>query len=324
MRILVTGGAGFIGSNLISSLLKYNPGIQITCLDNFDSFYNPEIKRRNVSPFLKHSNFTLIEGDIRNLNRIKSKLSKHYDIIIHLAAKVGVIPSLQNPTLYSDVNILGTQNLLEFTHQSNCKKFIFASSSSVYGVNPRVPWSENENILTPISPYAVTKISGELLGHVYARLYNFQFISLRFFTVYGPKQRPDLAIYKFAKLISEEKPITIYGDGKTKRDYTYVDDITSGIIASLNYSKSRYEIINLGNNKPIELYQLIKNLEKVLGKKAVIKRLPEQPGDIPITFADINKAQRILNYQPKIEILSGIKKFLSWFETDQNISSKNH
>lgn len=316
-NILITGGAGFIGSNLIDSLLKDNPDFKITCLDNFDSFYSPELKRSNIKTHLEKTNYTLIEGDIRNLDQVKSKLSKRYDVIIHLAARVGVIPSLQDPMLYTNVNVLGTQNLLEFARQSHCKKFIFASSSSVYGINPNLPWSENESVLRPISPYASTKISGELLGHVYAHLYNIQFISLRFFTVYGPRQRPDLVIHKFVKLISEGKPITLYGDGETKRDYTYIDDIVSGIIASLDYSKSIYEIINLGNNKPVELLKLIKIIEKILAKKAIVKKLAHQPGDVPATFADINKARRILDYQPRTSLYEGLQKFVSWFK-EQN------
>lgn len=315
-NILITGGAGFIGSNLVDSLLE-SPENRVTCLDNFDSFYDPKVKRSNIRTHLEKSNYILVEGDIRDLNRVKSKLSKHYDVIIHLAAKVGIIPSLQNPTLYTDVNVVGTQKLLEFARQSLCKKFIFASSSSVYGVNPKVPWNENESVLRPISPYASTKISGELLGHVYAQLYNFQFIALRFFTVYGPGQRPDLAIHKFVKLISKGKPINLYGDGKTERDYTYIDDIVSGIIAALNYSKSIYEIINLGNNKPVKLLKLVKLIEKVLGKKAKVNKLPQQPGDVPITFADISKAQSLLNYQPKTSLLNGIQKFVDWFKNQR-------
>lgn len=316
-NILITGGAGFIGSNLTKSLLKHKRNIQITCLDNFDNFYSPKVKRANIKTYLKNSNYKLVEGDIRDLNRIKTKLSKHYDVIIHLAAKVGVIPSLQNPMLYTDVNVMGTQKLLEFARESHCKKFIFASSSSVYGVNPNVPWNENESVLKPISPYASTKISGELLGHVYAQLYNFQFIALRLFTVYGPGQRPDLAIYKFVKLISEGKPITIYGNGETKRDYTYINDIVSGIIAALDYSKSIYEIINLGNHKPVKLFKLVKVIEKVLGKKARVFKLPQQPGDVPITYADISKAARLLDYKPRTHFYDGLQKFVSWFK-EQN------
>lgn len=320
-NILITGGAGFIGSNLIDSLLKDNLDIHITCIDNFDSFYDPRIKRNNIKDHLKKANFRLIEADIRNLDQVKSKLSDNYDVIIHLAAKVGVIPSLQDPKLYTDVNVLGTQNLLEFARQIGCKKFIFASSSSVYGINPNIPWSENESVLLPISPYASTKISGELLGHVYSHLYNFQFIGLRFFTVYGPRQRPDLAIHKFVKLISEGQPITIYGEGETQRDYTYIDDIVSGIKAALDYSKSAYEIVNLGNNKPIKLLNLIQEIEKVLGKNAIVNKLTQRPGDVPITYADISKAERLFNYKPETSLTDGLKKFVSWMK-EKNESSK--
>lgn len=319
-KILITGGAGFIGSNLVDSLLESSEN-RVTCLDNFDSFYDPKVKRRNIRTHLEKSNYTLVEGDIRDLNQLKSKLSKNYDVIIHLAAKVGVLPSLKDPTLYTDVNVSGTQKLLEFARQSLCKKFIFASSSSVYGINSNVPWNENESVLMPISPYASTKISGELLGHVYAQLYNLQFIALRFFTAYGPRQRPDLVVHKFVKLISEGKPITVYGNGETKRDYTYIDDIVSGIIAALDYSKSMYEIINLGNNKPVKLLELVKVIEKVLGKKAKVLKLPSQPGDVPITYADINKAARLLDYRPRTHFYDGLQKFVSWFNK-QNEKSK--
>lgn len=312
-NILITGGAGFIGSNLITSLLK-DSNTNITCLDNFDSFYDPKVKRDNIKAYLEKSNFKLVEGDIRQLDKIKLKLSKNYDVIIHLAAKVGVLPSVKEPLLYTEVNVLGTQKLLEFARQSNCKKFIFASSSSVYGVSPNIPWNEKESVLMPISPYASTKISGELLGHVYAHLYNFQVLVLRFFTVYGPGQRPDLVIHKFVKLISEGKPITFYGDGETKRDYTYIDDIVLGIIAAINYSKSNYEIINLGNNKPVKLTHLVKVIERVLGKKAKIMKLPEQPADVPQTYADINKAKQLLNYQPITSLEEGVRNFIGWFK----------
>lgn len=314
MKILVTGGAGFIGSNLIDNLLKYKKDAQITCLDNFDPFYDPKVKRNNIKNHLKNPNYNFVRGDICNLTPLKSKLLKNYDSIIHLAAKAGVIPSLQDPRMYTQVNILGTQNLLEFARQSNCKKFIFASSSSVYGINPNLPWSEGESVSMPISPYASTKVSGELLGHVYSHLYGFQFISLRLFTVYGPKQRPDLVIHKFTKLISQGKPITIYGKGATKRDYTYIDDIVSGFIAALDYSDSQYEVINLGNNKPIKLIKLIEKIEKGLGKKAIISKLPERPGDVPITYADISKAEKLLNYKPTTSLSDGLHNFINWFK----------
>lgn len=314
--ILITGGAGFIGSHLVDSMLESGKTM-ITCLDNFDSFYDPKVKKKNIRTHWKNPRYTFVEGDIRNLDQVGTKLSKHYDVIIHLAAKAGVIPSLQDPKAYIEVNVLGTQNILEFAKRVKCKKFIFASSSSVYGVNPNIPWSEDQSVLMPISPYAATKVSGELLGHVYHHLHHFQFIGLRLFAVYGPRQRPDLAIHKFAKLISKGKVITMYGDGTTKRDYTYVDDIVSGIKAALSYSKSQYEIINLGNSEPVELRKLIRLLEKILGKKAIIQKLPEQRGDVPVTFADIRKARKLLKYQPKTDLLSGLQKFVEWFTSQK-------
>ena len=313
-NILITGGAGFIGSNLIDVLIR-DPNNKITCLDNFDPFYDPQVKRNNILSHLKKSNYKLVEVDIRNFHQMKSKLANHYDTIIHLAAKVGVKSSLKEASVYTEVNINGTQNLLELTRQLKCKQFIFGSSSSVYGVNSHTPWSEDDYALKPISPYASTKISGELLGHVYSHLFKFQFIGLRFFSVYGPRLRPDLVIHKFTKRILEGKPIDIYGNGKTKRDYTYVDDIVSGIISALDYSGSQYEIINLGNNEPVELYQLLHFLEKILGKKAKVNKLPTQAGDVPTTFADIRKAQKILNYQPRTNLMGGLKNFVDWFRS---------
>ncbi|MBI2028458.1 MAG: GDP-mannose 4,6-dehydratase [Candidatus Levybacteria bacterium] len=319
-NILITGGAGFIGSSLIGSLIE-NPDINITCLDNFDNFYDPRIKKNNIKTYLKKNNFILIKGDICNLRPVKRKFSKRYDAIIHLAAKVGVIPSIKDPVGYTEVNIGGTQNLLEFAKEIRCKKFIFASSSSIYGVNSNFPWREYDRNILPISPYAATKISGELLGHVYSHLYNFQFVALRFFTAYGPRQRPDLAIHKFTKLILEGKPVTLYGDGKTKRDYTYIDDIISGISSALKYDNSKFEIINIGNNQPVELNEIIFLLEKALRKKAAIRGLPEQPGDVPLTFADIRKAKKLLGYEPNTNLSTGLQKFVSWFR-QQNEENK--
>lgn len=315
-RILITGGAGFIGSNLIDRLIE-DPNNGITCLDNLDSFYNPAIKKGNIASHKKKPNFTFIKGDVRNLSRVIKKLSHRYDVIIHLAAKVGVIPSLRDPITYAQVNVNGTQNMLEFARKVGCKKFIFASSSSIYGLNSNFPWKEDDQNLLPISPYAATKVSGELLGHVYAHLYDIQFIALRLFTVYGPRQRPDLAIHKFTKLILENKPIALYGDGRTKRDYTYIDDVVSGIIAALGYSSSQYEIINLGNNRPVELRKLISLLEQALGKKAIVKKLPDQPGDVPVTFADISKGQRLLGYKSGTDITDGVQQFVRWFKGEK-------
>lgn len=315
-NILITGGAGFIGSNLLDSLIK-DPKNRITCLDNFDPFYNPDIKRKNIESHFKKSNFTFVELDIRDVQQMKVKLDRRYDVIIHLAAKVGVRPSIQDPLEYADVNVIGTQNILELAKNVKCKKFIFASSSSVYGVNSNTPWREDDRTLLPISPYAATKITGELLGYVYAHLYDFQFLSLRFFTVYGPRQRTDLAIHKFTKLIAEGNQILLYGNGKIKRDYTYIDDVVFGIKAALDYKDSQYEIINLGNNQPVELQKLISLLEKVLGKKAIVKKMPLQPGDVPITFADISKAQKLLGYQPKTNLIDGLRNFAEWFKLQE-------
>ena len=308
-KVLVTGGAGFIGSNLIKKLLLDN-SYKITCLDNFDDFYSRGQKQYNLKPFIKSENFRLIEGDIKNVNDIDK--TGDVDVIVHLAAKAGVRPSILNPILYQEVNVSGTQNLLEFARERNVRQFVFASSSSVYGVNENVPWNEEEK-LYPISPYASTKLSGEMLGHVYSHLYGIRFLALRFFTVYGPAQRPDLAIHKFLKSILNGEAIPVYGDGNTSRDYTFVEDTVSGIEAAINYTQSAFEIINLGNHQTITLTELIQSIEKSCGKKAIISRLPEQPGDVPRTFADIAKAQNLLGYDPKTSLTAGLQSFLSWY-----------
>jgi UDP-glucuronate 4-epimerase len=312
-HILVTGGAGFIGSNLISELLNNH---KVTTIDNFDDFYSREQKELNIRPFLSNKNFNFIEGDIRNTADLE--LAGDVDGVIHLAAKAGVRPSINNPILYQDVNVSGTQTLLEFAKSRNIKQFVFASSSSVYGINENVPWTEEEKLL-PISPYASTKLSGEMLGHVYSKLYGIRFLALRFFTVYGPGQRPDLAIHKFFKSILKNQPIPVYGDGSTSRDYTFVNDTVKGVIAALDYEGSDFEIINLGNHKTITLAELIEAVEKACGKKAIIDRLPEQPGDVPRTYADIGKAERLLNYHPGTELADGLQAFYQWFEANQLI-----
>lgn len=312
-NIIITGGAGFIGSNLIDFLLREDQNTTITCIDNFDPFYSPKVKRLNIAAHLNKPNFKFLEADIRDIAKLKTKLAKNYDAIIHLAAKVGVRPSVKDPLSYTQVNVLGIQNMLQFARDIDCKKFIFASSSSIYGLNKNVPWGEEDRLLLPVSPYAFSKISGELLGKVYSHLFGVQFIGLRLFTVYGPRQRPDLAIHKFSRLISQGEPIQLYGDGESSRDYTYIDDIVMGFKAALDYSSSTYEIINLGNNQPVKLSHLISLLEKVLNKKAIIKKLPSQPGDLPLTFADISKAEKLLRYQPKINIQNGLKKFSDWY-----------
>ncbi len=310
-RAIVTGGAGFIGSNLVEKLLKDN--WHVTVIDNYDSFYNKEIKKRNIESFSNHPDLVFLEVDIRDFDGLKENLTGKYEVIIHLAAKAGVRPSIENPMLYQEVNVMGTQNLLEISKLLDIKQFVFASSSSVYGVNPNVPWSEDDFVLKPISPYASTKISGELLGHVYSELYGIRFIALRLFTVYGPRQRPDLAIHKFARMILDNKPIPVFGDGSTRRDYTFVEDIVSGILAAVKYDKTNYEIINLGNNRTISLSQMIETIEKVFNKKAIINRLPMQAGDVPETYANVTKAKELLNYQPSLSFEAGIEKFKEWF-----------
>ena len=313
MRILVTGGAGFIGSHLVDSLLA--DGIEVAVLDNFDSFYDRQSKERNVQEHRSHRNWRLVEGDVRDLARLEGQLDDTYDAIVHLAAKAGVRPSIADPLIYQDVNVRGTQNLLELARNRRVPRFIFASASSVYGVNPRVPWSEEDFVLQPISPYASTKVSGELLGHVYSHLYGIQFIALRFFTVYGPRQRPDLAIHKFARLISDRKAIPVFGDGSTRRDYTYVDDIVAGVRGALDYDTSRYEIINLGNNQTVTLLEMIRGLEAALGMPATIDWQAEQPGDVPQTWASVDKARRLLGYEPRTTFGEGVRRFADWFSS---------
>ena len=300
MKILVTGGAGFIGSHVTEALLKR--GEIVTVLDDFNDFYDPALKRRNVAGFPR-----VIEGDIRG------KLpAEKFDAVIHLAARAGVRPSLAQPRLYSDVNIAGTQNLLEFARESGIRKFVFASSSSVYGVNQKIPFSEDDPIFKPISPYAATKLAGEALCHVYHHLYGLDMVCLRFFTVYGPRQRPDLAIRKFTQAILAGKPIDVFGDGSTRRDYTHIDDILQGVLAALD-RKLGYEVINLGESRTVELRELISLIEKATGKSAKLNRQPLQPGDVPVTFADIAKARRLLDYNPRVPIEDGIARFVHWY-----------
>ncbi|MFK7920326.1 MAG: GDP-mannose 4,6-dehydratase, partial [Bacteroidia bacterium] len=237
------------------------------------------------------------------------------DAIIHLAAQAGVRPSIKAPVVCQEINVNGTQNMLEFARSRGIKQFVFASSSSVYGINPRVPWAESDHVLQPISPYASSKVCGELMGHVYTHLYGIRFLALRFFTVYGPRQRPDLAIHKFAKKMIAGEEIPVYGDGSTRRDYTFVADTVKGIVAALDYEDSMYEIINLGNHKTVSLAEMIETLEKVLGVKANINRQPEQPGDVPQTYADISKAKELLGYQPQTSFEEGIKSFYNWIQS---------
>jgi UDP-glucuronate 4-epimerase len=309
-HIIVTGGAGFIGSHLVELLLKHD--YYVTVLDNFDPFYARSIKEENVSSYSSHPNVSFLELDICDEVALNQQLQGEYFAIIHLAAKAGVRPSINNPIPYQQVNVAGTQNLLEFARRKGITQFIFASSSSVYGVNKNIPWQESDGLLNPISPYASTKISGELMGHVYSHLFGIRFIALRFFTVFGPRQRPDLAIHLFSKKILSGESIEFFGDGSTKRDYTYVEDIVNGIFNALHYTATNFEIINLGNSHTISLKELLSTLELVLQKKANIVVYPEQPGDVSITYSDIIKAKNLLAYKPATNFLSGIEKFRDW------------
>ena len=311
--ILVTGGAGFIGSHLVESLLAQG-GRRVTVVDDLNDFYSPEIKRANLERAKKNPDFEFVELDIRKSEKLREVFDRReFDCIVHLAARAGVRPSLCQPTLYAETNINGTLNLLELARDFEVKQFVFGSSSSVYGINSKVPFSEGDRIHQPISPYASTKAAGELLCHTYSHLFDIRTVCLRFFTVYGARQRPDLAIHKFTKLISEEKPIQIFGDGTTRRDYTYIDDIIQGVSAAIDYDGSMHEIFNLGESETTELNRLVELLEENLGMKAIIDRQPMQPGDVPVTFADISKARNLLGYDPKTKIEDGIPGFVEWF-----------
>lgn len=323
-QILITGGAGFIGSHLVERLLAEGDW-QITVVDDFNDFYDPAIKRANTRAHLANPQFRLVEADIRDSSALeKAFAGTQYDCIVHLAARAGVRPSLREPRLYVETNINGTMNLLELARKTGVKQFVFGSSSSVYGLNPKVPFSEDDPIFNPISPYAATKAAGELICHTYSHLYDLRIVCLRFFTVYGARQRPDLAIHKFAKLISAGKPIPVFGDGTTRRDYTYIDDIIAGVRAAIDYEQTKYEVINLGESRTVELRELISLLEETLGKRAQIDRQPPQPGDVPQTFADISKARKLLNYNPQTQIEPGIRRFVEWFRENQSTPEKTN
>ena len=312
-NLLVTGGAGFIGSHLVDRLLKTGAD-HITVIDDFNDFYDPQIKRANISEHVKDPRYKLAELDIRDQNGLKQLFDQNrFDCIVHLAARAGVRPSLSQPQLYTETNINSTLNLLELAREHGIKQFVFGSSSSVYGINAKVPFSEDDPIRQPISPYAATKAAGELLCHTYSHLYGIRCICLRFFTVYGPRQRPDLAIHKFARLITEGKPIPVFGDGTTRRDYTYIDDIIDGVVAAINYDKRSYDIFNLGESRTVDLNELISLLEKQLDKRAFIDRQLPQPGDVPQTFADVSKARALLGYNPQTQIEDGLRRFVEWF-----------
>ncbi len=311
---LVTGGAGFIGSHLVDNLLS--EGNNVISIDNFDNFYSRDVKLKNISNALTFDTFQLVEGDIRDRKILDDLFSNNYfDVVIHLAAKAGVRPSIEDPEGYYDVNINGTLNILEAMKAYDIKKMIFASSSSVYGNNKKVPFSENDVVDFPISPYAATKKSGELLCHTYHHLYDFKINCLRFFTVYGPRQRPDLAIHKFTKRILNGETIQMFGDGTTKRDYTYIDDIIQGIKLAI-HNLNGFEVFNLGESRTIMLKDLINIIENEIGEKAKIEKLPLQPGDVEQTFADISKAKELLEYDPQFEIEHGIRNFIEWIKID--------
>ena len=317
MRMLVTGGAGFIGSHLVEALLA--DGHTITVFDDFNHYYDPQIKWKNVSGF--QDQVTIVEGDIRDAILVERTFTKgNFDTVIHLAARAGVRPSIQSPKLYFTTNIDGTFNLLDACRHHEVKDFIFASSSSVYGVNEKVPFAETDALIRTISPYAATKLAGEQICSNYSHLFGIRCMCLRFFTVYGPRQRPDLAISKFTERILAGEQIEQYGDGSTARDYTYVEDIVSGIIAALNYRKSSFEIFNLGGSATTTLAELIQLVEAACEKKAQIKVVEEQPGDVPRTFADVSKAHKLLGYAPHTPIAEGVKKHVAWFrETQPNL-----
>jgi UDP-glucuronate 4-epimerase len=309
MKALITGAAGFIGSHLCERLLADDWAV--VGVDNFDDFYDSQIKRRNISDCLKNEKFQLVEADIRDSAAMDKAAGRDVQIIVHLAAMAGVRPSIARPLLYADVNVNGTVVLLDLAKKRRIDKFIFSSSSSVYGNNEKVPFSEDDNVDFPISPYAATKKAGELICHTYHHLYGISVTCLRFFTVYGPRQRPDLAIHKFARLIEQNKPIPVYGDGTMMRDYTYIDDIVNGIVAAMSKCNS-FNIYNLGESQPITVNDLIAEIEKALGKKAIRQSLPMQPGDVERTFADITKSVKELGYNPKTPIQAGLAGFVAW------------
>jgi UDP-glucuronate 4-epimerase len=315
--VLLTGGAGFIGSHVAEALLR--SGVSLTIVDNLDNFYSPAWKKANLEAVRRSGEFVFFEGDIRDKGRMREAVAHAQpDAIIHLAARAGVRPSIEQPELYEQVNVGGTVNLLELAREFRVSRFVFGSSSSVYGASSSAPFSEEHFDLRPISPYAATKLAGELFGHTYAHLYRIPIVCLRFFTVYGPRQRPDLAIHKFVARMEQGKLIPIFGDGETGRDYTYVDDIVAGLLAAVEYdfppaSKAPFEIFNLGNSHPVKLGELVRLIESATGKLAIIQREGAQQGDVPLTWADIAKAGRLLGYRPQTGLEEGLRKFVAWY-----------
>lgn len=325
MNVLVTGGAGFIGSHLVDSLLK--DGNNVVVVDNFDPFYDRKIKEANIKKHLQKESYKLIEANICDRDLILKIFDEFRpEVVVHLAAKAGVRPSLENPLHYVEVNINGTVNILDAAVQYGTQKFIFASSSSVYGLNKVVPFTESDPILEQASPYGATKVSGEALCRSYSNCFNLPIVALRFFTVYGPRQRPDLAIHKFTRKILNNDSLQLFGDGSTSRDYTYIDDIINGIRASIEFCEKGYEVFNLGNDHPTRLIDLVNGLQKILEREARIEWLPEQVGDVPQTWASIVKSRRLLNYSPRISIMTGLNYFVEWtnenFKGNSNLISK--
>ncbi|MBV9009376.1 MAG: GDP-mannose 4,6-dehydratase [Verrucomicrobia bacterium] len=318
MRVLVTGGAGFIGSHLVEKLLA--AGQSVAILDDFNNFYDPGIKRANIAAVVNDA--PVFRVDLRDNNAVRELFRREkFDVIAHLAARAGVRPSIAQPQLYYDTNLTGTLHLLEAARSVGIERFILASSSSVYGISKTVPFSEDLHLTQTISPYASSKLAAEFLCSTYSHLYHMRVIALRFFTVYGPRQRPDLAIHQFTRKIIAGEPIDQFGDGTTRRDYTYIDDIIQGVLAALEYNGPMFDIFNLGENETVQLSELIAQMEAAVGKKAKINILPEQPGDVPLTCADISKARRLLGYAPKTNLAEGLPKFVEWYrETGCNFA----
>jgi UDP-glucuronate 4-epimerase len=319
MKYLVTGGAGFIGSHVAETLVRR--GDEVAIVDELNDFYAPALKRANLKAVRAAGAFTFHCADIRDGEQMERIFTRFRpEAVIHLAARAGVRPSLEQPLLYEDTNVRGTMVLLEAARQAGTGKFVFASSSSIYGIANHVPFSEEEQRYAPISPYAATKIAGEMMCHTWAHLYGLKTVCLRFFTVYGPRQRPDLAIRKFTEAIERGTPIPVFGDGSTARDYTFIGDIVRGILAAADYDCG-FDVFNLGNSEPVPLMTMIRTIEQALGKEARIERFPDQPGDVPITYADISKARRLLGYDPRTSFAEGIDRFVAWHREQRKPSS---
>src|SRR6266436_592583 len=316
MRILVTGGAGFIGSHLVEKLLAV--GHEVVVLDDFNDFYDPRIKHANIAGFAK--DVSVCRVDLRERDSVRAVFHREkVDAIAHLAARAGVRPSIQQPRLYYDTNVVGTLHLLEAARVTGVERFVFASSSSVYGASKTVPFSEDQHLTQTLSPYGATKVAGEFLCSTYSHLYQMRVVALRYFTVYGPRQRPDLAIHQFTRRIHAGQTIDQFGDGSTRRDYTYIDDVIQGTMAAIEYEGPLFDIFNLGESETIQLKDLVVAIENALGKKAKINQLPEQPGDMPLTCADISKAKKLLRYNPTTKFSKGLPKFVDWFLSSQRL-----